>query len=324
MGITIPIQFYKGQETKKKDKYDTSPWTPHIIAAPENMPELAGYILKTLPDNITVKCDSITIHEGNEWSKKEKQYLYMFEKEIKVPRHPSKRHRYTEDEMIRMYGSAISPTFEKRLKKRENLLSSGPGSLIKAKYTAYNEREGKESTEGWFVAPEADKIWVYPINYEPLRDQGKHNRNAKGFEVLEEYGVPDIAVLRNNTRLIQLLAELDHIRGLSLKINEYAWIFPKRGKTITPSSFLESIAFSTYNAIPEEIRYEKISGKRLPGSPDWRETPEGERIRQELTELSTELEEKCQDIVRQYKIDKITTIASEISDLVGINIQMLI
>ena len=132
------------------------------------------------------------------------------------------------------------------------------------------------------MAPDADKTWAYPLNYDPLRDQGKRNRNAKGFEILEKYDISDISIIRNNEKLMQLLANLDHIRGLGLKINEYAWIFPKRGKTITPSSFLESIAFSTYNAIPEEIRYEKISGKRLPGSPDWRETPEGERIRQEL------------------------------------------
>ena len=315
MGITIPIQFYKGQEPKKTDKYDTSPWTPHIIAAPENVPELAGYILKTLPDNITVKCDSITIHEGNEWSKKEKQYLYMFEKEVKMPGRPSKRYRYTEDEMIRLY---LSPISKRKLQKRTELLASGPGWLIRAKYSNFSKIDGKRSDEGWFIAPDADRTWIYPINYDPLRDQGKHSRNAKGFEVLEEYGVSDIAVLRNNTRLIQLLADLDHIRGLHLTINPHAWVCTKQGKMINPSSFLESIAFSVYNAIPTEIRLEK------PGRLERRETPEGERIRQELMELSMDLDRKCHDIVRTYKIDKITTIASEILDLTGINIQMLI
>lgn len=127
MGITIPMQFYKGQE-KKNDKYDTSPWTHHIIAAPDNVSELAGYIMKVLPDNITINCDNIIIDNGNEWSRKSKQYLYMFEKEIKTPGHPSKRYRYTEDEMIRMYGSAISPTFEKRLKKKKTCYLPGQDS----------------------------------------------------------------------------------------------------------------------------------------------------------------------------------------------------
>lgn len=279
------------------------------------MPELAGYILKVLPDNITVNCDNIIIDKGNEWSKKEKQYLYMFEKETKTPGRPSKRYRYTEDEMIRLY---LSPTAEKKLQKRMALLSSGPGRLIHAKYSEFSKMDGKRSAEGWFIASDSDGTWVYPINYDPLRDQGKHSRNAKGFSVLEEYAVSDIAVLHNKKRLIQLLKDLDHIRGLHLTINPHAWVCTKQGKMINPSSFLESIAFSVYNAIPTEIRLEK------PGRLERRETPEGERIRQELTELSTELEEKCQDIVRQYKIDKITAIASEILDLTGINIQMLI
>lgn len=141
MNMTIPKKYLKAKEDKKF-------CSTYIITAPENVQEFTGYVMKIMQDYTSITDNSITFRQGNEWNKKKQQSFYMFEKEVKIPGHPSKRYRYTEEELVKLYGNALSPTFEKRLEKRKQIFEKGPGRLLRTSYTDFSIRNGKKSKEG--------------------------------------------------------------------------------------------------------------------------------------------------------------------------------
>ena len=76
----------------------------HIIAAPD-LPEFKGYVIMVDDENFTYQKDgTIKILHGNEWNSSKHEYMYMFELEEKIPGKRSKRFRYSEDEVIALYG----------------------------------------------------------------------------------------------------------------------------------------------------------------------------------------------------------------------------
>lgn len=167
MEVKIPKKYLK----KKEDGV----FPAYIIDAPKNTPELSGYVLKISQDVVKITDTSLILTNGNEWDKKNRVCRFMFEKEEKIKGHPSKRYRYTEEEMIILYGCAESPDFEKRLRERITKSQSGPGRLIRATYSDYEDHEIKSSTD-WMIVSETNQKWVYEFEYDPL-----HYRNAIGY-----------------------------------------------------------------------------------------------------------------------------------------------
>lgn len=206
MNITISIKYYKGGVDGFRPFYN--------IAPPENVPELCGYVMRMPADRAKITDKCVVIFQGNEWDPKSREHLFMFEKEEKTPGHPSKRYRYHEAEVFIMYGNASSPTFGERLEKRIRIFSEGSGKLVRATFRQYeHQHHMKRECAGWFLSPDADPKWVYSFDYDPLQNRGKHNRNAVGFSVLEEYAVDMAAVQRHKDRIKELLGELDRIRA---------------------------------------------------------------------------------------------------------------
>ena len=111
MSVRIPKKYLKGAD-------DAALWPLYIIGAPASVPELSGYVMKVMQDYTRITDNALLILYGNEWNKKKQQRFYMFEKENKIPGHPSKRYRYTEDEVVRLYGKAESATFDERVEKK--------------------------------------------------------------------------------------------------------------------------------------------------------------------------------------------------------------
>lgn len=291
MNLKIPKKYLKAQD----DNYLTH---VYIISAPENVEELNGYIMKIPQEDVTVTDSSLILRQGNEWNKKQKEYSYMFEKESKILHHPSKRYRYSEKELIILYKSANSLTFKKRIENIEH----GSGKLVKASYTAYSKLKGKYKTKGWFIAPDADQKWVYSLDYDVVRNYGKHSKNAKGFSIIEEYYLPDISVIyKNKDKLEQLFYNLESI-------------YNKHGEKICATSLAEEIVSIAYNRISSEICTEIIDYQSC-------ETIEGERIREELLKLSTEMENKVNNLISNYQAERLAKIIDEIKNLTGIEIK---
>lgn len=305
MSVTIPKKYYKGADDNIFHPY-------YIIAAPENESALHGYVLKIPKQYATITDEHIILEDGNEWNVKACKRLYMFEIEKKIPGHPSKRYRYTEEELIILYGKANSKTFMERLEKREQLYTSGPGKLIRAKYVAY-EKHSKYPTEEWLVAPSADAKWAYSLSYNPLKDQGKHNKDAKGFSLLEEYDIKDLSVLQTSkSQLIPLLNELDSVR--EWKVSEekiFNCYYNKSGHYVSSSSLAESLALILYDRVPNGA---KLELRRY-------ETSECEALRLRLTDLSEEMVRECTDTLSRIKSERLERITKDIQSLIGITIE---
>lgn len=299
-----------------KGSIDTGMFPLYIIEAPKNVRQLEGYVMKIRQDNVEISDNNIILLRGNEWNQKQYKKLYMFEKEFKVEGSRSKRYRYTEEEAIRLYGSADSSTFTERLEKRERIYRSGTGRLIRAEYTEYSKSDGMISRKGWFIASDENAKWCYDFDYDPLRDTGKHNMDAKGFKLLEEYSVSDVAIIHENKEHLEFyLHELNHLRNL--KPNTYGIrdqkIPDRDGHLIAASSMAENIAFCAYNQIPKEIT--EYGTKIVKG------TQKGEEIRAELIKLSTEIENKCNEFIKQYQSEQINYVSSIIKKMTGIEIK---
>lgn len=171
--------------------------------------------------------------------------------------------------------------------------------------------------KGWFIASDENAKWCYDFDYDPLRDTGKHNMDAKGFKLLEEYSVSDVAIIHENKEHLEFyLNELNHIRNL--KLNTYGMhdqkIHDKDGHLIVASSMAENVAFGVYNQIPEEIRTYMYGSRE-------EETQKGEEIRAELIKLSTEIENKCNEFIKQYQSEQINYVSSIIKKMTGIEIK---
>ena len=312
MSVTISKKYLKGKE--QKSRFD---WPEYIIAAPANAPELEGYVMRFREDRVDVSDTSITLKQGNEYKKSDYKMYFMFEKEVKIKGHPSKRYRYTEEEVLLLYRKGESKNFEGKVKERSEVSSKGPGRLVRASYTDYEHGKGKEPREGWFIAPDADPTWVYPFDYDPLRDEGKHNKNAKGFEVLEEYAVPDISVLRKDEYHLQhCLEAIKDNRGLCLNgIRSWEKSYSdKFGKIVNAESLTDEVALTAYEAVPKWIRT-----RRGPFN-ETEESQDGENLRLELTELATEMEEKCRAYVARHQKDNMEYLVKELKKSFGIDI----
>ncbi len=305
MSARIPIKYLKRKE---------SGYIPvFVIKAPENTPELSGYVIKMPQDETEVTDTSLLLHNGNEWSKKDRKYYFMFEKEEKVKGHPAKRYRYSEEEFVILYGRAESKTFDQRLEERIKRSQAGPGRLLKASYTDYEDHTKKISTD-WLIGSDADQKWVYEFSYDPLRDTGKHSQAAKGFSVMEEYPISNISVLFNNKDdLLPLLHRLDHARMLKVAFPNTGLVYDRSGSIIKPKSIGEAIALIAYDLIPSEAKESKVYHDKYA-------KPEAEELRSQLTEIGTEMERKCFDYLNSYRSVQINELTAKIKELTGISI----
>jgi len=177
MSISIPIKYIKGE--------DDNVFRPClIIEAPSSEPDLYGYVLKQPKEYAYETAKSIVLEHGNEWDNETKSFRFMFEIGEKIPGKKSRRYRYTDKEIIQMYGRLESKTYDERLKRRQDIISSDPGKLIRARYAIYEERD-KRIESDWLLSPDADHTWVYAIDHDPLQDTGKHSKKARYFSIEE-------------------------------------------------------------------------------------------------------------------------------------------
>ena len=129
----------------------------YIIKPPKGVEELAGYILRMPQKNASITGDSIVLYNGNEWDKKLREHLFMFEKRKKDKGKPSKRYRYTEREAYILYNHID----EQKLNTRAEKVQKGPGKLIRASYSTYDEHMMNKVTE-WLIAPDSDDKTAAP------------------------------------------------------------------------------------------------------------------------------------------------------------------
>jgi len=302
MEIRLPKEYL----IREDDEYMPT----YIIKPPKDVEELAGYILRMPQKNAAIKGDSIVLYNGNEWDKKFRQHLFMFEKEVKVKGKPSKRYRYTEREAYMLYKHID----ERKVSSRAEVSQRGSGKLIRASYSDYIDNGLCKVTE-WLIAPDSDDKWVYEFYYDPLKNTGKHKRSAKGFSILEEYPVPDIAkIIDSRKKLRDLLDELDHVREMELKDSNSEYIHNRYGKLVKASNLSESIAFTAYNMLPTTARERRESNGTYP-------TSEAEKFLDRLIELGSEIERECTDFLESYRSDQIARITREIKELIGIDIE---
>ncbi|MCR4745856.1 MAG: hypothetical protein K5894_11610 [Lachnospiraceae bacterium] len=273
-----------------------------IIAPPENVPELAGYILKISVDkvNINPSDHKIELHDGNKWDKKLYKFNYMFEKAEKIKGKPSKQYHYTEEELIILYGSAKSSTFRKQYEQRTSTFSSGSGSLVRCKYVDFNL--GHEVIN-WLIAPDSCSKWAYELDYDPLRDAGKHDRDAKGFKLLDEYHVDDISIFVENRQLQQLL--LDFEDTLKLKLG-YG--------IIEESGLTNRIIDEALQFIPDEVRFQKLSGSLY-------ETKYAKELKEKLATYCADIKNECKLTIETCRHDKLNELTNQIKELIGIDVK---
>ena len=302
----------------KRIEKNHTPYPVCVITPPENVPMLIGYVLKILKDYISITDTSILFYKGNGWDKKTRQDVFIFEKEVKDPGHRSKRYKYTEKELEMLYSNSMQMSFKDWLSmKRTQVLEAGPGRLVKASFMDVSEQAGKEIREGWFVLPDADAKWAYPISYDPVLGMGKIWTGAKGFTIQKEYPLPDISVLREHKeQIVSFLSELDHLRHLHLNLqhNLLRLYVDQDGMYRLARSTGEALAITCYSAIPDEITH------KSEGSYFKLETPEGEELRMELTGLGMEMERKCREILAHYQNDQIERITRKIKNLIDIEV----
>lgn len=287
----------------------------YSIKAPSVVPELQGYVMKILQEDVKIEDATLIIRKGNEWNKVQKSYFFMFEKAVKVSGKNSKRFRYSEEQLFKMYGMDQSSTFEERFEERRNRSQTGAGKLIRARYTEFSQEKGKYSTTGWFILTDANSKWVYTFEYDPLRDQGKHNKDAKGFDIEEQYPVEDVSNLWDNrVALNRLLRSLDYTRNLAVSEGFSAWIRGSHPKQFRNAQTLaDELAFIALNHLPDDLTVDScIRGKY--------ESENGARIRADLMKLTEEIERRCRDEVETYRAAEILKISEKIKDLIGIEI----
>lgn len=301
MKLSLPKEYL----IKEEDGYIPT----YILKPPTDVEELSGYILKIPQKNAEITGDSIVLYSGNEWDKKLRQHLFMFEKEIKVKGKPSKRYRYTETEAYMLYKHID----EQKINARVERAQKGSGKLIRASYSDYVDGMLCKVTK-WLIAPDSDDKWAYEFDYDPLKNTGKHRKSAKGFSILEEYPLPDIAILiETKDELLPLLKRLVFVRDACLNYKEYDYAYNKYGKLVKASSISQLIAYKAYRTIPKVAREHE-------GRYDTYPTPEAEKFLNRLIELGTEIEKECADFLENYKSEHIARLSREIKDLIGIDI----
>ena len=308
MSLSIPIKYLSGE--------DDNIFRPsYIITAPKGEPSLDGYILRQPKEYAYTDGKSIVIEHGNEWVGEKKEFRYMLERREKVPGKKSKRYRYSEEEMIQLYGRSESKTYDERLQKRSRIVSSGSGSLIRARYSVYDNYD-KRTVSGWLLSPDADSTWVYELGYDPLRDIGKHSRKARGFSLEESYHVDDISVIRDSAKqLISLLNRLDAVREIVSECwRNRSYIYGADGDLVYAQSVAENISYSAYNDfIPKAAREKNVGGEYV-------QKPEALETLQKLTQIATKMEEECRRLTDAYRHEKASEVCRQIRSLTGIDI----
>lgn len=303
---------------KRIEKSDT-PYPVCVVTPPENVPMLTGYVLKILKDYISITDTSIFFNKGNGWDKKIKQDIFIFEKEVKNPEHRSKRYKYTEKELENLYSNSRQMSFKDwLLMKRTQVLETGSGKLVKASFMDVSKRAEKKIREGWFVLPDADARWAYPICYNPVLDMGKIWTGAKGFTIQKEYLLKDISVLcEHKEQIAGLLYELDRIRHLNLNLqhNLQRLYVDQDGMYRIARSTGEALAITCYSTIPDEAMHSKSEGSYFK-----HETAEGKELRMELIDLGMEMERKCREIFAHYQNNQIERITRKIKNLIDIEV----
>ncbi|OON85768.1 hypothetical protein BXO88_10960 [Oribacterium sp. C9] len=285
----------------------------YILKPPKDVEELIGYVLKMPQKNVEILTDSIVLCNGNEWNKNLREYRFMFEKEVKIKGRPSKRYRYTEREAYMLYKHID----ERKIKARAETVQKGSGKLIRASFSSYDNHAIDKVTE-WLIAPDSNDKWAYEFYYDPLKNTGRHKRSAKGFSILEEYPLPDIAIIKKSRDKLQsMLHELDNVRDLKLINDNSVYIRGKNGKLAKAANSSESIAFTAYNMLPATVRERRESNNIY-------STPEAEKFIDRLIELGSEIEKECTDFLESYRSEQIARLTKEIKDLIGIDIETLI
>lgn len=309
MEIKLRREYFNGVERERLR-------TIYSIKAPEGVSELDGYVMKFPEDDVKLTDSHILLFHGNEWNKRKMKYLFMFEKEEKNPGKRYKRYRYTEEELIKLYGQAESKTFNARLAERESRLS-GPGKLIRATFSDYKEHCVVKKND-WLIVSDAEQKWCYEFDYDPLRDLGKHNRDAKWFSIQEEYHVTDISILfKNKKRIYELLKQLNRSRKLSLKNPRPEYFFDRYGNFLKTNSTAESITLMILKElIPEELLKTHDYDMQ-----DDRETPEAEEFRTELYEETKKLEIACFEFVEKCRTEQLNAITEEVKEITGIQLK---
>lgn len=290
-----------------------------VIAPPETVPELNGYVLKILMEYVSFTDKYIHICKANEWNKKKRQEVFIFGKEVTDPEHRYERYKYTAEELERLYSNSMQMSFKDWLAMRRLVLEEGPGKLVKASFTDASKRTGKKIREGWFVLPDADARWAYPISYDPVLDMGKIWKDATGFTIQEEYTLPDISILREHKEQLEgLLAELDRIRHLHLNPlhNLQCLYIDSDGMYRIARSAGEALAITCYSAIPNEVTQSKNGSEYFKY-----ETSEGEQLRIELAHLGTEMERRCRETLAHYQKKRIEQVTKEIKNVIGIDVE---
>ena len=281
----------------------------YILKPPKGVEYLTGYIMKMPQKDAAIVGDFIVLYNGNEWDKKLREHRFMFEKEVKIKGKPSKRYRYTEREAYMLYKHID----EQKVNARAEVSQRGSGNLIRASYSDYIDNSLCKVTE-WLIAPDSDDKWVYEFYYDPLKNTGKHKRSAEGFSILEEYPLPDIAMIINSREMLQsLLHELDYVRELKLINNSSEYIYNRNGKFVKAMTPSEVIAYMAYNMIPKKAKETKAYYGTYP-------TPEAEKFLDRLIELGSEIERECSDFLEIYRLEQTARITREIKDLIGIDI----
>lgn len=291
MGITISQKYLKSESDYVF--YGGIMTKALTIAPPEKVPELEGYVMRVSQDAACMQKTSIRIIEGNEWNPKAKKRYYMFEKEEKIPGQKFKKYRYDEEELIFLYGCASSATFEEKYKHRISIISHGRGKLIKAEFNEYSSSyHTKQLTTDWMIAPDDDKKWAYELNYDPLRDQGKHDKTVSSFRVLEECEIDDLSILNNSikTALQELLNEYDQI---------------KKSEKAKPVLTAEAITLMLKDACVQS---------------QWRNESEYDQTIDIINKVSNEIADNCAAMNSEYIRRRGEEIARKIKEISGLDI----
>lgn len=296
---------------KISDKYllakEVGYFEVYLIAPPENVPELSGYVMKIKTEKVDIDKSEhrIELLDGNIWDKKLFKFQYMFEKAEKIKGERSKRYRYTEDELVILYGSAKSDTFLERYKKRSATFSSGSGNLVRCKYMDYDRIYGEHEVTKWLIEPDTSRKWVYEFDYDPLRDIGKHNKDAKGFQLLDKYHVDDISILIDNSfQLKRLFRDFEDVYALTF----YSY------QRMDECHFTERIVDTALKFVPDTVRFRKSCGALY-------DTKYSEELKEKLSAYSIEIEKECKRTIETCRRDKLTEIISKINDIINIEIR---
>lgn len=224
----LNAKYYKGITESPFEK-------KHIILPPINKEELQGYVCRLYENTVIKKNNYIEITHGNETKKGSRKYdVFMFEKEDKDGKR-NKRYRFDTDEFNLMYGCDKDKHFAEKVEERAKI-KTGKGRLLRTETFEYDNKGAMYDLKRvikWYIANDTDTKWCYPYDYNEIRNIDKVSMTAKGFSLLEEYPLDDVAALFDNYDLFKTLEELESIRSsleydLKMPQFDFASLIPYR------------------------------------------------------------------------------------------------